>query len=196
MRQKSWGDGMGWFKTVSDAVYTALCAAFDVQPNSAAGLARFIPAYTENATTPQAPRDKDLCYFALSEMQDTDYDYQRVEYSVKNGVPIATLKKSIPVNALLTFYGPNADDDAEKFWSMFLWDSGPDSPRAILRKKNIVPNGTPKRPISLFETEGTFHRRRCDVNLTLLYLEITEFSNKTQYVEEPPEIAETTQYNN
>ncbi|MBO7631859.1 MAG: hypothetical protein J6S78_05975 [Lachnospiraceae bacterium] len=175
-----------WFQHVSTAVALMLCACFGCDPASAEAASRFVPAYIENDTTPQAPRNKNVVYYALSLMQNSGYDY--IQHSTKevSGQTKTTIKKTIPVNCLLTFYGSNADNDSEKFWSMFQWDSGAESPRAILRSKNIVPIGKPERPVSLFETEGTFHRRRCDVRLNLAYYEVTEHGSSA--VTEPPEI--------
>lgn len=177
---------MAWFQTVSDAVAKMLCACFGIDPDSEEAAYRFIPAYTESSTTPQAPRNKNVVYYALSLIQNSNYDY--IQHSMEtSGLSTKTvLKKTIPVNVLLTFYGSNADDDAELFWSMFQWDSGAKSPRAILRGERIVPIGLPERPVSTFEVEGTFHRRRCDVRLYLAYLDIAEY--ETPAIEEPPEI--------
>ena len=183
---------MAWFQAVSDAVALMLCAVFDLDPTGSDAASRFIPAYLEDATTPQAPRNKNVVYYALSEVTGVGFDYIQTE--TKSGLQGAktTLTKTVPVSALLTFYGSNADDDAEKFWSRFQWDSGSGSPRAILRAKNIVPIGLPDRPVSMFEVEGTFHRRRCDVRLQLAYLEVTEYATGT--VEQPPAVETRVQY--
>ena len=176
---------MGWRNYVSDAVYLALCAVFKMDPSAPESLKRFVPAYISNATNAQAPRDMRICYYAISEVQDSGFNYIMLENVVVKGSPKVRLKKTIPVSVLLTFYGDNADDDAEDFWSEFQWDSGSESARAILRKMNIAPIGIPDRPILLFETEGTFQRRRCDVRLNLAYLSIKEADG--EYVDEMPD---------
>ncbi len=183
-----------WKKHVSDAVYLALCATFQLDPSSDEALARFIPAYIKDVTTPQAPRNANVCYFSISLMQGTEYDFIETSYSVKNNLPVATLKKPIPISVLLTFYGEDADDDAEQFWSLFQFDSGPSSARAVLREKNIAPSGKPERPVDVWEVEGTHNRRRSDVRVNLLYKSVTEYS--TGLVETPPEITTVTQNNN
>ena len=177
---------MGWYNTVSDAVAHMLCACFNCDPESPEAASRFIPAYLENSTTPQAPRNKDVVYYALSETQIDSYNYIQLRTRATNGQTKTTIKKTVPIQCLLTFYGSNADNDAELFWSQFQWDSGADSPRAILRKKNIVPIGLPERPVSLFEVEGTFHRRRCDVRVSLAYFDVSE--HVASAITEPPEI--------
>ena len=182
---------MAWFETVSVAIAKMLCACFNVDPASPEAASRFVPAYIENMTTPQAPRNTNVVYYAVGEMQNTNFDYIQLSTQEVKGVVKTQIKKTIPISVLLTFYGPNADDDAELFWSMFQWDSGADSPRAILRGERIVPIGKPDRPLSVFEVEGTFHRRRCDVRLYLAYLDISEHTSSA--VTEPPEIDTVTQ---
>lgn len=183
-----------WFKPVSDAVYLALCAAFSLDPASDEGLARFVPAYRENVTTPQAPRNANVCYFAISLRQNTEYDYVEQSYAVENGSPKAIISRPIPVSVLLTFYGPKADDDSDFFWSSVQWDSGPDSARVTLRKNGVVLDGKPERPVSLWETEGTYNRRRCDVRMNLLCKAVSKYD--TSLVEEPPEINVSSQNDN
>ncbi len=185
---------VGWFDVLQDAVYDALCATFHVDPTVDSSLARFVPAYVDEATTPQAPRNVNVCYYAISELDDPGTDFiQAVTREVK-GVTKTQLESVVPVSVLLTFYGPNADNDAEYFKKVFMWDSGAESPRAVLRRLRIVPIGKPSRPIAVFEVEGTYHRRRCDVRLNLAYLDITELNASA--VEQPPEIQSVFQYNN
>ena len=155
---------------VRDAVYLALCKCFNLSPESTEALARFVPAYIEDATNTQAPRKTNVCYYALSELQGTEYDYIQVTHAMDDNSPKAFVQKTIPVSCLITFYGKDADDDAERFWSQIQFDTGKGSPRSILRGKNIVLRGTrPERPVSLYEVEGTYQRRRCDVRLELAY---------------------------
>ena len=183
-----------WRKPVSDAVYLALCAAFQLLPDSDEGLARFKPADEKDVITPQAPRNANVCYFSISLLEGTEYDFIETSYGTKNGLPIATLTKPIPISVLLTFYGEYADDDAEQFWSLLQFDSGSASARAVLRSKNIVPSGKPSRPQSVYEVEGTYRRRRCDVRMNLLYKVSTEYG--ASVIESPPEISTVTQNNN
>ena len=153
---------------------------------------RFVPAYLENATNTQAPRDMDICYFAVSELRETDYDYIQSSVEEDKGVSYAVVKKTIPIDVLLTFYGPDADDDAELFWSRFQTDFGAGSARAVLRGLNIVPIGKPRRPVALYETEGTYQRRRCDVEVQLAYLHVERWAAGT--VDNPPAV--TVNFNN
>jgi len=185
---------MGWYETVRDGIYDALCAAFGYDPDSADALARFVPAYVEDTETPEAPRNVDLCYFNIETYQaGSDMNYVMIEQVLNNGRTKTQIKKTVPCSVLITFYGPNADDDAEEFWSLFQWDNGVNSPRAVLRKVNIVPIGTPDRPVSLFEVEGTFQRRRSDVRVNLAYLDISEHTSSE--VDSAPEIVLRPQTN-
>ena len=166
---------MGWYETVRDGIYDALCATFRIDPDSQEGLSRFVPAYVEDTTTPQAPRNVDVCYFSIGSYQgDPSFDYIMERQILVKGATKAQITKTVPCSVLLTFYGPNADNDAEEFWSLFQWDNGANSPRSVLRKSRIVPIGKPERPVSLYEVEATFQRRRCDVRVNLAYLEISE----------------------
>ena len=182
---------MGWRDHLNVAVAKMLCACFGVDPASTEAVTRFVPAYMENDTNTQAPRNKNIVYYALSEMQGSGFDYIQHKLVDEKGQTKAIVTKTIPVTCMLTFYGSKADDDAELFWSMFQWDSGADSPRAILRSEKIVPIGLPERPVSIFEVEGTYHRRRCDVRLNLAYLDVAEYA--AEAVEQPPVIEWGTQ---
>lgn len=164
---------MGWFEEISNGIYEALCAAFEVDPDGE-GLKRFVPAYVEDTLTPQAPRNVNVCYYYVGTYQgDSGFDYIMHKQSTRNGKVVTEIKKTIPASVLVTFYGPDADNDAEAFWSLFQWDNGVKSPRSILRRKNIVPIGKPARPVSLYEDEGTYKRKRSDVRVNLAYYEVT-----------------------
>lgn len=178
---------MGWYDEVRDGTYEALCASFGLDPDSQTTMARFVPAYVENTMTPQAPRNVDVTYFAIEGYQgESGFDYIMLSQKNANGQAKTSIKKTVPSSVLITFYGPNADNDAETFWSMFQWDNGVNSPRAILRKRNIVPIGKPARPISLYEVEGTYQRRRCDVRLGLAYYDVSD--HDSSHVDTVPEI--------
>lgn len=182
-----------WNEKVSDAVYDMLCAAFKVNPDLDSSLSRFVPAYVEDVTTPQAHRPKNVCYYYFSVTQGTEYDYIEVSHKRNTkGELVATVKKNIPVTLLLCFYGPDADADSEYFWSAFLHDSGYNSPRAVLRRQDIVPSGKPKRPLFIEQTEGTYNRRRCDVSMNLLYK--MKYEEVVEAIMSAPEIVPYIEY--
>ena len=178
---------MGWYDSVRDGIYEALCASFGLDPDATTSLDRFVPAYVEDTETPEAPRNVNLCYYSIESYSgDSTLDYIMHKQILKNGQTKTQITKSVPCSVLVTFYGPDADNDAEYFWSMFQWDNGVNSPRAVLRKRNIVPIGKPARPVSLYEVEGTYQRRRSDVRVNLAYLDITDHDSSV--VNTPPEI--------
>ena len=177
---------MDWKDHVSNAVYLALCKVFGLSPDSDEAMARFIPAYLEDATNTQAPRKTNVVYYALSLMTDTNYDYVQVSHELANNTPKAFVQKTIPVSALLTFYGKDADNDAEMFWSHFQVDEGKGSARSALRKVNVVPIGKPSRPTIIYEVEGTYQRRRLDVRLNLAYFQTS--TSDYGWINTPPAI--------
>lgn len=182
---------MGWINHVRDAIYDALCAVFGTDPASADSLKRFVPAYIQDATNTQAPRDTNICYFAVSESQESGFNYVQTSGIMIKGAPAYKTCVTVPVDVLFTFYGPDADDDAETFWARIQQDIDCTSARAVLRSKRIVPMEGPSRPQSVFEIEGTYHRRRCDVRMGFAYLMITDSTGG--YVDSPPEIGVVSQ---
>ena len=175
-------ESRGWFNVMRDAFYDALCAVFEVDPDLQSSLDRFIPAYVEGISTPEEDGNVNVCYYAISVEQGTTEDYVMVE----NQEDKVIVKKTIPVNVLVTFYGPNADNDSELFWSRIQVDAGYGSARQILRSNKVVLRGTPDRPISLPEEEGSLWRRRCDVRVHLSYLDTDTINART--VEVAPDI--------
>ena len=177
---------MGWIETVRTGIYKALCAAFELDPDGA-GLKRFVPAYVENTVTPQAPRNVNVTYYSVEAYPgDSTLEYQMETQIDDDGLAKTRIQKSIPASVLITFYGPDADNDAEKFWTMFRWDRGKGSPRSVLRQMGIVPIGYPGRPVPVYEEEGTYQRRRSDVRVNLAYLETSE--HESSQVDVAPEI--------
>lgn len=177
---------MSWFRHVSDAVYDAVAAAMGLDPEAQSTLDRIVPAYVPGVTTPQYNSNDNVIFFALSEDTLAPDNY----LSIKGETESLTVTKVVPVSLLLTFYGPDADDDSERCWSRLMVDHGAGSPRSILRANKIVfnygPGRMPPRPVSAPELEGTLWRRRCDLRLSLSYL-CTESLGMTP-VENVPEI--------
>lgn len=175
---------MGWRDTVKDAVYDMLCSTFGVDPEAKSSLNRFVPAYTDNVTSPQYNSNDNVCFYAISEEQGTSVDYVAEEVDAQNQKILIT--SNIPITLLLSFYGPNAYDDAEYFWSRAMVDNGYGSPRSILRQNSIAYRDKPVRPITANELEGTLWRYRCDVRVPLVYLNVDQVD--TVFIEEPPEV--------
>lgn len=158
-----------WRQMASDAIYEMLCASFGMQPDSAEAMKRFVPAYVFEATTPQADRNVNVCYYDIRPASTPNLQYTETTYAPKDAQePKAMIENHMPITVLFTFYGPDADNDSEYFWTLCQSDVDSSSPRAVLRKKAIVFNGKPEFPAGLDEIEGTFIRRRCDVRLNLV----------------------------
>lgn len=182
---------MDWYKAVKKGIYEALCAAFELDPDGA-GLKRFVPAYEENTVVPQAPRNVNVTYYTVQNYTgDSTLNYQQETQVLDESLTKTRIQKSVPASVLVTFYGPDADGDAEKFWSMFKWDRGAGSPRSILRQMGIVPIGSPDRPVSVYEVEGTYQRRRSDVKVNLAYYESED--HESSHVDVAPEVIIQTQ---
>lgn len=190
---------MAWFRHVSDAVYDAVAAALGLDPEQQSTLDRIVPAYVPGITTPQYNSDDDVVFYALSEETTQESSYVAVrgksetltdQHGAEQTVHKLAVTKIIPVSLLLTFYGPNSDDDSEKVWARLMVDNGAGSPRSILRANNIVLNyglgRMPPRPVSVPELEGTLWRRRCDLRLSMSYLCTDELGMTP--VEHVPEI--------
>ena len=178
---------MAWRKHVSDAVYLAVASAMGLDPDNQSTIDRIVPAYVSTeVTTPQYNVNDNVVFFdpQLESAPEAGWVTVRGE----DGKIAVT--KTIPVSLLLTFYGPDADDDSEQVWSRLMVDYGAGSPRAILRANNIVFNyglgRMPPRPVQAPELEGTLWRRRCDLRLSLSYLCTDEVGMNP--VEEVPEI--------
>ena len=178
---------MGWLETTQDAIYKALCASFRIDPESEEGMKRFAPAYLFPATTPIADRNVDVCYYDIKPGEDEGLNYETIEYAPKDDPNVlASIKRNMPVEVLITFYGPNADNDSEKFWSLCQADTDYRSPRAVLRGYDILFNGKPGFPVGLQEIEGTYIRRRCDVQLNLILRDVHKV--EYGYVNTPPDM--------
>ncbi len=173
---------MAWLKKADKAVFEALCACFGLDPASAAASRRFRAAYLDEATSPQSGRKDNLCYYALSESPNSNLDSLFSRYA-DNAVII---QKVIPIQCLFAFYGPDADEDAERVWSRLYIDLGQDSPRSILRKAGMVPLPRPAHPNAAPELEGSLWRRRTD--LTVYFSLLAEETLAVPQVEEVPEM--------
>lgn len=170
---------MTWLKKADKAVFEALCACFGLDPASSAAGKRFRAAYLEEATSPQSGRKDNLCYYALSESPNSSLDALFSRYE-DNAV---TVRKVVPIQCLFTFYGPDADEDAEKVWSRLFIDLGQGCPRSILRQAGMVPLPRPSHPNAAPELEGSLWRRRTD--LTVYFSMLEEETIAVPQVEQP-----------
>ena len=178
---------MGWRETADRAVFDALCAVFGLDPESGEASRRFRAAYLQEATNPPTDRTKNVCYYALSEQLAANLDSVETSYQEGAEGMKAVLRKIIPVQCLFSFYGPDADDDAEKLWSLLYLDTGAGCARSILRHAQMVPVPRPNRPLAVPELEGSLWRRRCD--LTVFFSLLDETSVPVAQLAHAPEIS-------
>lgn len=178
---------MSWLRRAETAMLQACAASLGIAPGSREFNQRFRVSYPDQVTTPQAGLDRSVCYLTISEVTDQMTHYVQGRYGRNSdGVFGLMQEKTIPLQCLLTFYGKNADEDAENLWSRIMTDVGAGSPRDILRSAHMVPVGFPDRPVSLPELEGSLWRRRCDVRMRMNML-VTDFI-PAHAIEHAPEI--------
>lgn len=160
---------MAWLDTANAAVFRALCAVFALDPDGSEAASRFRCAYTGTAVThPQADRERDVCYYTVTETSDPALAHTRRDYALdEQGRMTVRIHKVLPLSCLLTFYGPNADEDAEACWSGLFADYGHGSPPDVLRQSGLSLVSWPDRPLSLPELQGSLWRRRCDLRVGL-----------------------------
>lgn len=165
--------------SLEPTIFGVLCQCFGLTPNSAEANYRFRPAYQEDTTLPQPPRNKDVCYYSLS--PESAQDPQPLTVFRKNSLK-DVWQRVVPVSLHLYFYGPHADDDALLTRTMLYTDSI----RAALRTAGIIPIPSPPAPVSLPEIEGTLWRQRADLTISLRILQQSETSATSITV--PPEL--------
>ena len=149
------------------AVYQALCACLGLTPGSAAADTLLQPAWSEPEPTPQAPRQRNVIYYALARDDSAEPLRKTLVCTGREGS-----EKPAAVQGLLAYslrvicYGPEAEDNAERIRCMLVPD-GAGSPRAILRKAGVYPIPDPPQPQVLAETESGLYRRRADLAVSL-----------------------------
>jgi len=175
---------MGWKSNVQDIMYSALCAAFDMDPDAQASMDKFMPYYIDGMTIPQNDSDADVCFYDVSIAPGEEF------VLVNGSVNARTIRERIPVSVLFSFYGPSAEEEAEAFYRRVIVDTGHGCPRYVMRAGDCYPafgpGLMPARPVLLWEPEGTFWRRRCDLRLNFVYL--YEDKRNVNTVTEAPEI--------
>lgn len=165
--------------TLEHVIFTALCACFSLSPDSPDAAYRFRPAYPSGETLPQPPRNKDVCYYALSPGAAPDPQ----PLTVCRNDPLKDVwHRVIPISLRLYFYGPRADDDALQARALLFTDPV----RALLRRAGIIPIPSPPAPISLPEIEGTLWRQRADLTLSLRVLQ--QLETPATSITVPPEL--------
>ena len=154
---------MGWYQESLEAMARALCAVFGIAWDSDRALDFIRYAYRREGASPMPEYTRDVVYITMQEVDDAPTAWAST--SMANGT--VTVEKTIPLSCLLSFYGENSMELAEKAWSGLVLDTGPDSPRAVLRRFGIVPVTRPDRPVSMNEQVAGLWRMRSDVRARL-----------------------------
>lgn len=177
---------MTWKDKLDLTLYRALCAALHLDPDSDAGRRGVVPAATfGSALNMTIDRHEDKCIYALTLIPALGPGELRwAEDS-------AMLRRSVIVKALMIFYGPHAMEHAERVARAFFPDTGPDCPRAILRRQRVVPLPKPSIPRCVTEPDGSLWRERADLEMTLVAL--MEETKPTQTAEHPPQLTPVVQ---
>ena len=165
-------------KAAETAVAFAVCAVFDLDPNasSSADFVRF--SYRGDGASPLPSRTKDLCYITVTQND------QPVFFSTNTENNVMTIRKTIPLSALVTFYGPACRANAEYFRTRLLAAPEYGSPRQVLSAHGIVPVIPIGMPVFAPEVEDANWRLRCDVRFSARQL-VTETLNVTTVSQTP-----------
>ena len=155
---------LNWQEPVEKAMWRVICSVFGLDPLSeeAASLIRY--AGRDDGTDVRPPRNTDVIYITVSQEQDvgsTSWISTRYESGR------AHTMRTIPLLCLLTCYGPTSDLYADALWAGVWADTGPGSPRDILRINNLTPVPPLQRPVSVPEQEDGNWRKRSDVRVRL-----------------------------
>ncbi|MBR2800362.1 MAG: hypothetical protein IKE04_05745 [Oscillospiraceae bacterium] len=172
-----------WQRDSEIGVALALCAVFGLDPESdeAIGFIRYTNRDGQN--TPEADANRDVVYITLSTIQDPSTAWASTVYREDGS---AAQTKTIPLSCLLSFYGMHANEYAEQARSGLMLDTGPGSPRFILRDHALVPVGWPDNPVTLPEPVGGVWRLRSDLRLRLNRLQVDSYPFDP--MAQPPEI--------
>ena len=151
---------------IRTAVFDALCACLDLDPDSREAAALIHEAYAEPENVPRPSRNRNIIYWTvrqdpLSDPVSTAYN---AEGSGSSHAPIVytTLKYQL----VIVCYGPASEEYAWRIRSMLYLD-GSGFPRRILRDAGIFPIPDPPQPALLHEEEGSLWRKRADLVISL-----------------------------
>lgn len=167
-------------KAAETAVALAICAVFEIDPSASASADFVRFSYRGDGASPLPPRTKDLCYITVTQNDQPTFFSTSVDKSKMS------LKKTIPLDVLVTFYGPACRANAEYFRTRLLAAPEYGSPRQVLSARGIVPVIPIGMPVFAPEVEDANWRLRCDVRFSARQL-VTETLNVTT-VSQPPDV--------
>lgn len=148
------------------AVFDALCACLNLNPNSREAIALIHEAYAEPENVPRPPRNRNVIYWTLSQDYGSDpvSTACNAEGSGRFHTPVVytTLKYQL----IIVCYGPACEEYAQRIRSLLYLD-GSGFPRRILRDAGIYPVPDPPQSVVLHEEEGSLWRKRADLTISL-----------------------------
>lgn len=148
------------------AIFDALCACLNLNPDSREAIALIHEAYAEPENALRPTRNRNVIYWTLvqdyaSDPVSTSCDR---EGSGRSHTPVVytTLKYQL----IIVCYGPACEEYAQRIRSLLYLD-GSGFPRRILREAGIYPVPDPPQPALLREEEGALWRKRADLVISL-----------------------------
>jgi hypothetical protein len=171
---------------MNETIYKALCACLGLAPSSEQALGMIRQAYTEPENSPQAARNADVVYWAISPEQDTNPASYN-ETAAGSGSHKPTVHRFLAYQLLVVCYGPGCEANARKIRS-FLYIDGANLPRGILRKAGIYPVPEPQAVQVMYEPEGALWRRRADVVISLRIRETMVYSASRNTITSAPAV--------
>ena len=169
------------------AIFDALCACFNLNPDSRAAISLIHETYAEPENVPRPPRNRNVIYWTI--LQDYATDPVSVACGMENGIggghtPVvcSTLKYQL----VIVCYGPACEENALRIRSMLYLD-GYGFPRKILRDAGIFPVPDPPQPSLLHEEAGSLWRKRADLTVSLRVADEKRAQNRGA-IESPPAV--------
>ena len=159
------------------AVFGALCACLDLNPDSAEAVRLIHEAYAEPENAPRPPRNRDAVYWTV--LRDPAADPVPTVYAAEAsgaGGNTHVVYTTLKVQLIIVCYGPASEAYALRIRAGLFTD-GPGSPRRILRKAGIYPVPDPPQPALLHEEEGSLWRKRADLTVQLRVREKQSFDS-------------------
>lgn len=160
-------NGPTWLDYAKEGLAKALCACFGLAWESSEALAFIRYAFRPDdggASNPEPPATEDVLYIDALPTQDMTKRWSAAQYGTDGKVSI---EKTVPLICPLVFYGPHAIELATMAQINLMIDTGPESPRDILRQYKLIIPERPNDPQSTRDIVANVPRQRADLDLRL-----------------------------
>ena len=149
------------------AIFDALCACFNLNPDSRAAISLIHEAYAEPENAPRPPRNRNVIYWTLlADPASGPTPAACLTESAGAGGNTHVVYTTLKYQLVIVCYGPACEEYACRIRAMLFRD-GYGSPRRILRAAGIYPVPDPPQPALLHEEEGSLWRKRADLAVSL-----------------------------